>query len=207
MPSPSGSVRTVMTAPDLRSSFNRSPFHQGSRSPIENNIDPNLPSHLALLAPPGQVHSSYNSIARHLQDQPWNPGNLRSSGSSGGRSPLNQPNVQYGSYRGTPGPGSDMDSNIVASDSGYHSQPPQSIFSNEPCQSSQEVPSNMTFQVRNMNVESTPSDAPVMTRMQSDQVSQISSRSGKSGKTLYCPECGDISRCNSDLKCVYRSGF
>ncbi|KAF1842674.1 uncharacterized protein K460DRAFT_407069 [Cucurbitaria berberidis CBS 394.84] len=200
MPSPSASIRTVVTAPDPRS-FNQSSFHQANRSPIGHNIDPNLPDNLSLLAPSGHVsRPSYSLIARHFQDQPWSAGNLRSSDTSGGRSPLNQPAVQYGSYRGVPSPGSDIDSNVLPSDSGYHSQPPQSVFSNEPGQRSQDVPSSIPFPDCNLNIESTPSEAPAMRRMTSDQISQISGRSEKSGKSLLCYECDVVSKCNSDLK-------
>ncbi|CAO2656646.1 Nn.00g054490.m01.CDS01 [Neocucurbitaria sp. VM-36] len=199
MPSPSTSVRTVMTAPDL-GSYNRPSFH-ANRSPIENNIDPNLPDNLSLLAPPAPIsRSSYNPIARHLQDQPWSAGNLRSTGTSGGRSPLSQPNVQYGSYRGALGPGSDIDSHVLPSDSGYHSQPPQSVFSNDQGQISHDAPSHISYQVRDINVESTPSEALPIARLHSDQISQISSRSGKSGKAIQCPECDETSKCRSDFK-------
>lgn len=202
MPSPATSIRTVQTAPDPRS-YNRPSFHHASRSPIDNNIDPSLSNNLSLLAPPGHVpRSSYNPIARHFQDQPWSAGNLRSTSTSGRRSPHSQPSVQYGPYRGAIGPGSDIDSNVLPSDSGYHSQPPHSVFSNELGPASQDVPSNITYQIGNLNVEPTPSEAPPMARMHSDQTSQVSSRSGKSGKILQCPECSEISKCNSDFKCV-----
>ena len=200
--SPSTSVRTVMTAPDP-SSFRRPSVHQTSRSPVDNNIDPNLPN-LSLLAPPGHITpSSYNPIARHFQDPPWSAGNLRSSSAASSRNPFSHSNVQYGIYQG--GPGSDLESNVLASDSGYHSQPPQSVFSNEPSRSSQELSSSITLKVGNLNVESNPSGDLGMLRMASDQVSQVSSRSGKSGKSgksFQCPECGDISKCKSDLQYV-----
>ncbi len=191
--SPSPSVRTVLTTPDS-SSFHRRSAPQSSRSPLENNIDPNLPN-FALLTP-----STYNPIARHFQDQPWSAGNLRSSSAASGRGSFNHSNVQYGIYRG--GPGSDIDSNVLASDSGYHSQPPQSVFSNEPSRNSQEIPSSITHKVSNLNVEPSPSEALEMQPMSSDQISQVSSRSGKSGKSFRCGECGEMSKCKSDLKCV-----
>ena len=191
--SPSASVRTTLTAPDP-SSFHRPSVHQNSRSPSDSNIDPNLPN-FSLLTP-----SPYNPIARHFQDQPWSAGNLRSSSVASGRSSFNHSGVQYGIYRGSPG--SDMDSNVLASDSGYHSQRPPSVFSNEPSRNSQEIPSSTTLKAINISVEPNPSEALALQPMPSDQASQASSRSGKSGGSFQCPECGEMSKCKSDLKCV-----
>lgn len=202
MHSPSASVRTVVTAPDPRL-FNRSSFQQANRSPIDANIDPNLPNNnsLSMLAPPSNGSApSYNPVTRNLQEQPWSAGNLRNS-ASGSRSPMSQSSAQYGQYRR--GPGSDIESNIMPSDSGYFSHPPQSVFSNEPSRPCQELPSGITYDIGNLNVESIQNEAPVIARMHSDQISQHSSRSGRSGKSYQCQVCDHTLKCKSDLKCVY----
>lgn len=204
MPSPSTSIRTSRTAPDPRP-YSRSSIHQAPRSPVDITLGPPSPNSESLLGP-GYVsrNNSYNSIARHLQDQhqPWSAGNLRSSSASGNRNSLSPSSVQYGSYRHM-GPGSDIESNLVPSDSGYHSQAPPSVFSNDAGRNSQELHPRQTLQVSNMNVDSLPGESPARERLHSDQISQRSSRSGLSAKQHPCPECHEVLKCKSEYKYVY----
>lgn len=192
IPSPSTSIRTSRTAPDPRP-YSRSSIHEATRSPVDPFLAPAYVSR----------NNNYNPIARQLLDQPWSAGNLRSSSASGSRNSLSPSNVPYGSYRGHMGPGSDIESNLVPSDSGYHSQAPPSVFSNEAGRNSQDLHPGLTLQVGKMNVESLPSESPARERLHSDQISQRSSRSGLSAKQLPCPECHEVLKCKSEYKCVY----
>lgn len=197
MPSPTTSMRTVMTAP-LRGPPRRSQFLQADSSPLDHSVDPFL-SH-SMLAPPNPYsQSSYDPIARQLQEQPWSAHNPRSSVSSGSRSPLLRSPGQFIFPHGSV-------SEVDVSDSGYISQPPPSLLSNEPNCYNQDLSPTITDQVNNMNVASTSRSATEMRRISSDSRSQISSRSarsGRSGKHLQCQECGEVSKCNSDHKYVF----
>lgn len=186
---------------------------QSSKNVQYHNIDPDL-HNARFLAPPGaqsvpvfQNHAEpiADPMVRFYQDQgeaPWNP--MKHSNPSGGRDALSQPQRHFRQYR--QGPTSDLGSNARVSDSGYYTQPPQSIMSQDAVYVDQELPSEFMMQTKTMNVHSTPSDSHEMQRMPSDQrsISQYSSRSGRPRQSIPCqePGCDVTSNCNSEHKSV-----
>jgi hypothetical protein len=199
-PSLSNSAHTTRTASNSRA-FDPRLYSAGSHSPIHHNIERNAASNLSLLTP---EYRGYDAIARQMQEQSWSVYNPRSSSASGSRSPSRQSNMNYQRYRG---PGSDVDSQVLPSDEGYFSHvTDHSVLSNEPGHVRQELPTNVPTPVSNMNIESVANEAPARSRLPSDQrsyTSHVSSRSGKSNKPAPCPECGEVSKCNSDYKYAY----
>ncbi|KAF1837483.1 hypothetical protein BDW02DRAFT_491271 [Decorospora gaudefroyi] len=194
-PSPSGSIQTTRTAPNIRRSDGMS-YLQMRRSPVHHGLGPIMPSNLSLLTP---YYRGYDPIARQMQDQSWTPYNMRTSNNNEDRSLSRQSDMNY---RRHSGPGSDVDSQVLPSDEGYHSQmTTQSLLSNEPGRPSQDLSTDMLVGMGNMNVvETVPSEGTVMSRMPSDQRSQLSGRSGKSSKTTQCHVCGETSTCNSNYR-------
>jgi hypothetical protein len=203
LPSPSTSVRSTATAA-AQIPFDRSSFHQANVAPVQDPIDPRLHGMSNLLTPDTYgSRANYNPIARSFQDESWNTYHLRNGDVSDIRNPLSQSNVGYKTYPS--GPGS-AGSAVPRSDSGYHTQ---SGMSNDPSRVDvSSLPSSLTLQVGNIDIQSTSGEAPGMLRAHSDQRSQISSRSGRSGNqnnTLTCLQCSEVSKCMSDFKCVLRS--
>jgi hypothetical protein len=196
-PSPSNSAHTTRTASSSRPA-DRRVYHQTSHSPVHPGVIRDAASDLSFLTP---GYRGYDPIVRQMQEQSWSVYNPRSSNTNGSRSPSRQSNINYRRYRG---PGSDVDSQVLPSDEGYFSQmTDQSVLSNEPGHVNQELPPNVTTPVDNMNIESVANEAPARSRLPSDQrsyTSYVSSRSGKSNKPAPCPECGEVSKCNSDYK-------
>ena len=154
-----------------------------------------------MLAPSGHVvRNSYSPIARNYNDESWNPFNLRTSDTSDDQTSFNQGGGSLTSFR--QGPGS-VGSAAHVSDSGFYSQ---SVVSHDAGRMDQTgMNCSLTQQVGNLNVRATTSEAAPMRRTHSDQRSQIShtsSRSGNPDQPLKCLICGDVSKCNSDHKCV-----
>jgi hypothetical protein len=194
-PSPSGSVHTTRTAPNSRLSDRRG-HHQNSRSPVHHVNERNVTTDLSYLTP---EYRGYDPLARHMQEPSWSVYNPRSSNTSGIHSPSRQSNASYRRY----GPGSDVDSQVLPSDEGYGSFMTQSILSNEPSQVGHELSASVSNPLANMNLEPVAIEAPVRSRLPSEQrshTSHVSSRSGKSSKPIACPECSEVSKCNSDFK-------
>lgn len=180
-----------------------------------NRMDPGHPA-LGYLAVPQvprhrPVLDNANPIARfYSEDSPWSSERMRISTGPFGRVSSSQPNMDYTTYR--EGPGSEVESLAPKSDSGYQTLPPQSIISHEQDHLDQELCPDATFQFGNMNVSSAVSEPADMFRAASsvtDQASQYSSRSTTRstghGKEIKCSECGDISKCKSNHKCVPNS--
>jgi hypothetical protein len=179
-------------------------LQQSSKNVQYHNIDPNL-HNARFLAPPGtqsvpvfqnHLEPIADPIARFYQgDEPWNP--MKYSNAGNGRDAFNQPQRSFRQYR--QGPASDLGSNARVSDSGYHTQPPQSIGHVD-----QELPSELLMQTKTMNVQSAPSDSHEMQRIPSDQrsISQYSNRSGRPRPMIPCtePDCNVTSNCNSEHK-------
>lgn len=139
-------------------------------------------------------------IARfQSSDEPWHP--LMRNPDSDINQSVFQVRSEFGQYR--QGPCSDNDN---VSDSGYQTQPPPSVLSNEPGRLGQELPPELLFQTRGMNVNVRPTVAQPMRRTASDQrsVSQHSSRSGAPKQQIPCddPTCAWISGCPSEHKYV-----
>ncbi|KAF2682432.1 hypothetical protein K458DRAFT_405700 [Lentithecium fluviatile CBS 122367] len=213
LPSPSTSVRTTMTAPNLRTS-NRTDMARQSSHQQESRIDPTLSNFSMLAVPPvGRPRSAMDNanpmdpvmsrVYGGMHDEPWSAVRMRNSSVATARPSYSQPGMTYGSYREQPQ--SDIDSIAPRSDSGYYTHPPQSVISNEPGRVNQELPSDMTFQVGNISVNSAPSEPTEVFPMQSDQASQYSGRSTTQSKTTYqCSKCKEVSKCPSDYKCVPR---
>lgn len=186
-------------------------LQQPSKNAQYHNVDPNL-HNARFLAPPGSqsvtvfqnhVEPIADPITRFYQgDEPWNP--MKYSNHSSGRDAFNQPQRSFRQYR--QGPCSDVGSNARVSDSGYHTQPTQSILSQDPGHVDQELPSELLMHTSTMKVHSTPSESHEMQRMPSDQrsQSQYSSRSASHRQQFPCPEsgCEVISKCQSEHKYV-----
>ncbi|KAF3049085.1 hypothetical protein E8E11_005390 [Didymella keratinophila] len=159
VPSPTAMVRST-PAPVPATRMGR---QQSSKNVQYHNIDPDL-HNARFLAPPGaqsvpvfQNHAEpiADPMVRFYQDQgeaPWNP--MKHSNPSGGRDALSQPQRHFRQYR--QGPTSDLGSNARVSDSGYYTQPPQSIMSQDAVYVDQELPSEFMMQTKTMNVHSTP---------------------------------------------------
>jgi hypothetical protein len=204
-PSPSPSVRTSMTAPNLRASKHPD-LNRPNNLQQENRIDPNLSFPMLAVPPVGRPRSAMDNpnqidvlsrVYSGMHDEPWSSVRMRTSNGPTARSSFSQPNVTYGPYRDRPG------SDIEKSDSGYYTLPPQSVISNEPGRGDQELPGEMTFQVGNISVNSAPSEPTEVFPMQSDQASQYSGRSTTQSKaTIKCSKCKEVSKCPSDYKCV-----
>jgi hypothetical protein len=168
-----------------------------------------VPDYNSHLAPPGPRTSLDNgnmySMNNLYDDGPWSALGMRTSG----RNVSSNRHVSSGiSYRGfVSGPGSDVSSTALRSDSGYLTQPTGSVLSHEPERRDQELPTEITRKVSSMNVGSVTSEPPEMKRMPSDQrsVSQFSIRSTSRSKTLPCPVegCGAVMKCPSDLKYLH----
>ena len=87
-----------------------------------------------------------DAIARFQNsDEPWNP--LMRNPDSDINQNTFQIRTEFGQYR--QGPSSDNDN---VSDSGYHTLRPLSVLSNEPGRLGQELPPELMFQTRGMNV-------------------------------------------------------
>ncbi|KAF2874923.1 hypothetical protein BDV95DRAFT_486726 [Massariosphaeria phaeospora] len=142
--------------------------------------------------------SSADPIARFYNDAPWSTEHMRSSRGTTARPSFSQPNMDYRTYRD--GPGSEAESIAPRSDSGYYTHHAHSVISNEPERADQELPSDMTFGVSNIEVGSTPSEPKDSFRLQSDQASQYSGRSTTHSREFKCVHCKDISKCRSDYK-------
>lgn len=195
MPSPSSSVRTVMTMPMTRS-YSSTDYHSNHRASTGNNIDP-IFDELSQYMPQnaGLSHANYSHVDRHLEDQPWSTDNMRTSSAT---------NLRVSSHLKVPSaltsPGSDADS-ILPPDSGYISHRPRSVASNDAGRIvSRNVASDITLQVQHLNVESIAGDGTPMVRRQSDMISQMSGRSGRSSKSIMCDVCNEVSKCQSDFK-------
>jgi hypothetical protein len=199
-----------MTASNLISS-NRRNMHRPKLPPHEHTIDPSLSNFSMLAVPSGrprsamdntnQMESVMSRVYGGMHDEPWSSVRMRHSSVTTARPSFPQPNMTYGSYREPPG--SDIESIAPKSDSGYYTHPSQSVVSNEPARVDQELPSDMTFQVSNISVNSAPSEPTEVFPTQSDQASQYSGRSTTQGKVTYkCPKCKEVSKCPSDYKCV-----
>jgi hypothetical protein len=201
-----------MTVPNLRP-----PHHPDMHRPNnlqDNRIDPNLANFSLLAVPGGRPRSAMDNtnpmesvmsrVYSGMHDEPWSAVRMRHSSVATARPAYSQPNGAYGSYREPPG--SDIESIAPKSDSGYYTHAPQSVISNEPARVDQELPSDMTFQVRNISVNSAPSEPTEVFPMQSDQASQYSGRSTTQVKATYkCSQCKEVSKCPSDYKCVISS--
>lgn len=196
-----------MTAPNLRAS-NHAEMNRQSHHQPENRIDPSL-SQFAMLAVPSvgrprsvdtanqiDVMSMSRGYVGGMYDEPWSSVRMRNSNVAAARPAFSQSSMNYGPYREHPG------SDIDKSDSGYYTHRPQSVISNEPGRVDQELPTEMTFNVGNMSVNSAPSE-PTEVYPISDQASQYSSRSASQPKTHFkCSKCKEIMKCPSDFKCV-----
>jgi hypothetical protein len=197
VPSPVASVRSTATVPVQRRSFDRAGYFPSNPASVNDGPDSDLLG-MDLLAPSGHViRGSYSPITSNYNDVPWNAFNLRTSDTSDDQTSFIQGRGNLTSFR--QGPGS-VGSAAHASDSGFYSQSGGSRMD----QASMNCPS-LSQQVDNLNVRAATSETATMRRTHSDQRSQIShtsSRSGKPDESLRCPTCGDVSKCNSDYKCV-----
>ncbi|KAH6638189.1 hypothetical protein C7974DRAFT_155937 [Boeremia exigua] len=132
-------------------------------------------------------------------DAPWNLYQMRYSDVNDSQNAVQYTQKDISQYRQRPC--SDIDN---VSDSGYHTQPPRSVLSNEPGHGGQELSPDLMIQASRMNVNGAPNASQTMVRTTSDQlsVSQHSSRSGGRQKKYYCPElnCNTESKCASDHK-------
>ena len=203
-PSPSLSVRTTMTAPNLRAS-KRPDMNRPNSLQQDIRIDPNLSFPMLTVPHVGRPRSAMDNtnpndvmsrVYGGMHDEPWSSVRMRTSNGATARPSFSQ---TYGPYREQPG------SDVDKSDSGYYTHPPQSVISNEPAHVDQELPSEMTFQVGNISVNSAPTEPTEVFPMHSDQASQYSSRSTTQTKATYkCPKCKEVSKCPSDYKFVFR---
>ncbi|KAH8732852.1 hypothetical protein GQ44DRAFT_696544 [Phaeosphaeriaceae sp. PMI808] len=199
MPSPSTSVRSVVTAPTPRA-YHRGNFHQATISPVsvDSRVDPSLLA-LDMLAPPGMSpRNNYNPIDPSYHNDSWNPYHLRNSNTNHDKTSLNHTNPNFKTFRTGP---ESVSSAAPISDSGFYSQ---SVMSHDAARPDQPgVPSSFSQRVVNLNIQSLPSEASGMIRVHSDQRSQISrasSRSGREDNQLKCQDCNEISKCNSDYR-------
>lgn len=203
VPSPVASVRSTATVPVQQRSFDRSGFFQSNAASVHHGPESDLLG-MGMLAPSGHVvRNSYSPIARNYNDESWNPFNLRTSDTSDDQTSFIQGSGNLTSFR--QGPGS-VGSAAHISDSGFYSQ---SAVSHEAGRMDRTgVNHSLSQQVGNLKVRASTSETATMRRTHSDQRSQIShasSRSGKPDQSLTCTACGDVSKCNSDYKCVPHS--
>ncbi|XPS70618.1 hypothetical protein M3J07_002823 [Ascochyta lentis] len=205
VPSPTDTIHTTQTAPPRRTATRMS-FQQSNRSVPCDNIDPSLqnPRYLAL---PG-AHS-FPTTQHHMEpiadpitrfwasDEPWNP--MKYSNANAGQNNFNQPQRNFDQYPQRPC--SDVGSNTPVSDSGYQTQPPQSIFSNDAGHVDQSLPAELMVQTKTLNAQTAPMVSHEMRRTSSDQrsVSNLSYRSGSQKQQIPCsvPDCFTISNCQS----------
>jgi hypothetical protein len=157
------------------------------------------------LAPPrtrtSVDHENIFPVNNYTNDGPWSAFGMRTSGQNASPNRFGSSAVSYRGFHH--GPGSEMGS-TAKSDSGYFTKPTGSVLSHELERRDQELPTEITQKVGNMNVSSVTSEPPEMRRMPSDQksVSQQSVRSATRGKQLLCrvKDCGQMFKCQSDLK-------
>lgn len=175
------------------------------------NIDPALqkPRYLALPEThPFQAASNHaepivDAITRWDQgDEPWN--HVRYSSANAGQETFGQPHHSFSQYR--QGPCSEAGSYAPVSDSGYHTQAPQSMLNNDLDHVEQDLPTQPMVQTRALNMQSVPTESHGMRRIPSDQrsISQHSNRSGNPKQQVQCsePGCSTVSKCKSDHKYV-----
>ncbi|KAF2662967.1 hypothetical protein K491DRAFT_709618 [Lophiostoma macrostomum CBS 122681] len=205
-PSPSPSVQTARSAPVQRSSN-----MPGFGHPALIRRDAGTDQGLSYLAVPSMSRSrpqpQIDPISRfYNEDSPWSAERMRTSNVPFSRLSLNQPSLDLSTWRESPG--SEVDSMAQRSDSGYHTFPPHSITGRGPDTVEQELPSDVTLKVGNMEVNSAGSDIGDVYRTTGsahDQASQYSGRSttrsaGGNGKEIRCLECNETSKCKSDYK-------
>lgn len=200
VPSPVASVRSTATVPVQQRSFDGSGYFQSHTASLHDGPNTDLLG-MDMLAPSGHVtRNSFSPITGNYNDVPWNAFNLRTSDTSDDQTSFIQGNGNLSSFR--QGPGS-VGSAAHVSDSGFFSQSAVSYDAGRIDQSGRV--GSLSQQVSNLNVRATTSESATMRRTHSDQRSQIShtsSRSGRRDPSLRCAICGDISKCNSDFKCV-----
>jgi hypothetical protein len=181
-----------------------------SSIPRRDSSDPNTLNPGYLTVPQGlrQRHSVEHNVNHPLLqfwagDAPWSTHRLRAS------HPPPQSDYSYSDPTG-----SEIDALAPRSDSGYVSAlAPRSIVSHDPENPDQELSPGVAYGIRNMgigSVSSEPGDlGATAASAHTDQASVYSGRSGRSGtvstgprREHRCPECHDVFRNRSDLKCV-----
>lgn len=207
-PSPSPSVQTARSAPNPRPSANMLGFSQSNPLHRDNRIDPNLSGSLAFLqVPPGSRPrtslASADPIARFYEgDAPWSAERPRNQSMSFSHSSFSQPNMNFSRYPDNPG--SEIESIPQRSDSGYGTMPRIPLAGAASDHIEHEIPSEVDFAMRNINVSSAVSEPEFrVTTSVTDQASQYSRGSrSQGGKEIRCRECNEVSKCKSDHKCV-----
>lgn len=199
MPSPVNSVVSEMTFPSRRS-FDVSSFQQHAAASSNDRSQHDLLGlDTNMLAPsvPG-ARNRYSPVTRDFSEESWNPLNLRTSD---GGSDFHQNNGNMRPYR--QGPGS-VGNAAPRSDSGFYSQ---SVMSHDATYMDRSpVQCTPVQQIGDPAATyPTPNASQQMLRVPSDQQSHgshTSSHSGNSDNPLKCRECGFVSKCRSDEKCV-----
>lgn len=205
VPSPSPSVRSAVTAPAQAQHIYEPPsYHPTRRGVIDDRIDPSLLGVGAHQVPPAHVAQTNYNIERSMRDEAWNPLHLTSGRQSNGRPSLLPPDTNHKHFRmGSGSVGSAAPVSDSGIDSGFYSQ---SVVSTDASRFHQPRKSHGNDQqVGGLNVRPARSEVPHMVRVPSDRrshASRASSTSGKPVNELICPrpECGEIMKCNSDLK-------
>jgi hypothetical protein len=149
-----------------------------------------VPPELRSFSSQWSVEDTNNSIVRFYQDEePWNPHQLRNSNVTDIQKNFNQPEESFRHY--LQGPFS-VDNTATVSDSGYYTQPTNSVLSNEPNRINEELSPEVMIQARSINIESAPSESQEMQRMPSGQrsVSKCSTRSGSKRQQIICSMTG-----------------
>lgn len=186
-------------------------FTFGQQNPIpRDNLDNNVPLPPYLAVPSAsRPRTQIDPISRFYgEEAPWSSERLRVPNVPFTRMSLGQPNSDFTTWRESPG--SDGGSVAPRSDSAYYTGAPRSVSGHDPSPVDQELPSDMTRKVGNIDVSSVISDPAELYRpmaLPHDQRSVYSERSnprstGGNGKEIRCLECHEVSKCKSDFKSV-----
>lgn len=203
MPSPVNSVvSAVTTYPLQRRSFDVASFHQNTATSANVRNQHDLlgldTSMLAPSAPVARNRNSYSPVSRGYDEESWGPFNLRTSDTASDF-PQNHGNMR--SFRN--GSGS-VGNAAPPSDSGFYSQSVRSHDANGIDRSP--IQCSPTQQLGDIAAYPTPTGTQPMLRVPLDlqsHVSHTSSHSGDLENPLKCRECGFVSKCRSDDKCVF----
>ncbi|KAF2750559.1 hypothetical protein M011DRAFT_464352 [Sporormia fimetaria CBS 119925] len=202
-PSPSLTVRTARSAPNP---LNSRPLSgaMGSGQPQlfpAESLEPGLANLQFLTVPnlrrPRSATEVENPLARFYRenaDSPWTPERMRSHNVPTESSSMAQ---LSGTYRN--GCFHSLNPMGPGSDSGYQSLPSHSVISHDPEMPDHTLPPEVTLQIGNMHVGSVSSHGGEA-HGPTPSVYSNGSTTRSNGKALRCPQCGDISKCNSDFK-------
>lgn len=201
MNSPATSMHTAQTPSDTLIS-DRVVYHQPGLFRTNNRIASSQQNNPYMFPPtcaPAPFHPS-------IRDEPWSPLHTRNAEDRRVRCPSGQSNVNFPQHQ-YPRVGSDIDSSVQPSDSGYISYgTSQSALGNESDLVAQSLPPEFLNGIGGMNVQSEAGSVTAGSHVPSDRRSHVGSTCSRKPtsfpKNCDYTGCTETLKCNSEYKCV-----